>query len=76
MGTEGPWLSWGSCGVWVWEWAVLDGPAAPGLSHGRVGAADQALLLSLQIYSPDHSSNNFSSNPSTPVGSPQGLAGR
>ncbi|NXV04415.1 TFE2 factor, partial [Cettia cetti] len=32
-------------------------------------------LLSLQIYSPDHSSNNFSSNPSTPVGSPQGLAG-
>ncbi|NXB84023.1 TFE2 factor, partial [Vidua chalybeata] len=32
-------------------------------------------LLFLQIYSPDHSSNNFSSNPSTPVGSPQGLAG-
>ncbi|NXK88321.1 TFE2 factor, partial [Formicarius rufipectus] len=32
-------------------------------------------LLCLQIYSPDHSSNNFSSNPSTPVGSPQGLAG-
>ncbi|NWR38727.1 TFE2 factor, partial [Tachuris rubrigastra] len=31
--------------------------------------------LSPQIYSPDHSSNNFSSNPSTPVGSPQGLAG-
>ncbi|XP_021234076.1 transcription factor E2-alpha isoform X2 [Numida meleagris] len=28
-----------------------------------------------RIYSPDHSSNNFSSNPSTPVGSPQGLAG-
>ncbi|XP_019820447.1 transcription factor E2-alpha isoform X9 [Bos indicus] len=27
------------------------------------------------IYSPDHSSNNFSSSPSTPVGSPQGLAG-
>uniref|UniRef100_A0A8B9IYB7 Transcription factor E2-alpha n=1 Tax=Amazona collaria TaxID=241587 RepID=A0A8B9IYB7_9PSIT len=45
------------------------------LSHGRVRAADQAPLLSLQIYSPDHSSNNFSSNPSTPVGSPQGLAG-
>ncbi|KFQ35563.1 Transcription factor E2-alpha [Mesitornis unicolor] len=40
-----------------------------------VGAADRAPLLSLQIYSPDHSSNNFSSNPSTPVGSPQGLAG-
>uniref|UniRef100_A0ACB8F1H2 Uncharacterized protein n=1 Tax=Sphaerodactylus townsendi TaxID=933632 RepID=A0ACB8F1H2_9SAUR len=27
------------------------------------------------IYSPDHSSNNFSSNPSTPVGSPQGITG-
>ncbi|NXJ99847.1 TFE2 factor, partial [Corythaixoides concolor] len=40
-----------------------------------LGAADRVLLLSLQIYSPDHSSNNFSSNPSTPVGSPQGLAG-
>lgn len=50
------------------------------LGRGRavagVGAADRALLVSLQIYSPDHSSNNFSSNPSTPVGSPQGLAGR
>ncbi|NXE16260.1 TFE2 factor, partial [Lophotis ruficrista] len=49
-----------------------------GLGRGRtagLGAADRALLLSLQIYSPDHSSNNFSSNPSTPVGSPQGLAG-
>ncbi|NWH26730.1 TFE2 factor, partial [Grus americana] len=45
-----------------------------GSRHG-VGAADRALLLLLQIYSPDHSSNNFSSNPSTPVGSPQGLAG-
>uniref|UniRef100_A0A2K6GT77 Transcription factor E2-alpha n=1 Tax=Propithecus coquereli TaxID=379532 RepID=A0A2K6GT77_PROCO len=35
-------------------------------------------LLSLSlasIYSPDHSSNNFSSSPSSPVGSPQGLAG-
>ncbi|NXG01155.1 TFE2 factor, partial [Sakesphorus luctuosus] len=45
-----------------------------------VGAAAQGghcsyPLVSLQIYSPDHSSNNFSSNPSTPVGSPQGLAG-
>ncbi|CAH6779284.1 transcription factor E2-alpha isoform X5 [Phodopus roborovskii] len=27
------------------------------------------------IYSPDHSSNNFSPSPSTPVGSPQGLPG-
>ncbi|NWX93774.1 TFE2 factor, partial [Nothoprocta pentlandii] len=43
---------------------------APGL-----GDAHPAPLLLLQIYSPDHSSNNFSSNPSTPVGSPQGLAG-
>ncbi|KFP16041.1 Transcription factor E2-alpha [Egretta garzetta] len=54
-------------------------PLATLLGRGRagagVGAADRALLLSLQIYSPDHSSNNFSSNPSTPVGSPQGLAG-
>lgn len=33
------------------------------------------LLVPSQIYSPDHSSNNFSSSPSTPVGSPQGLAG-
>ncbi|NXX79141.1 TFE2 factor, partial [Urocolius indicus] len=50
--------------------------AGEGLGHGWVGAADRVLLLlSLQIYSPDHSSNNFSSNPSTPVGSPQGLAG-
>ncbi|XP_068089970.1 transcription factor E2-alpha isoform X2 [Hyperolius riggenbachi] len=27
------------------------------------------------IYSPDHSSTNFSSSPSTPVGSPQGMSG-
>lgn len=33
------------------------------------------LLVPSQIYSPDHSSNNFSSSPSTPVGSPQALAG-
>ncbi|NXA26096.1 TFE2 factor, partial [Ibidorhyncha struthersii] len=49
------------------------------LGRGRAitggSAADRALLLLFQIYSPDHSSNNFSSNPSTPVGSPQGLAG-
>ncbi|NWH74026.1 TFE2 factor, partial [Piaya cayana] len=49
--------------------------AGEGETHPRAGAADHALLLSIQIYSPDHSSNNFSSNPSTPVGSPQGLAG-
>lgn len=32
-------------------------------------------LLSLQIYSPDHTNNSFSSNPSTPVGSPPSLTG-
>ncbi|NWI30545.1 TFE2 factor, partial [Sula dactylatra] len=60
-------------------WSLLCLGLAALLGRGRavtgVGAADRALLLSLQIYSPDHSSNNFSSNPSTPVGSPQGLAG-
>ncbi|NXS52328.1 TFE2 factor, partial [Brachypteracias leptosomus] len=57
---------------WGESWChreVLTGEVVPGW----------ALLtmphFSLQIYSPDHSSNNFSSNPSTPVGSPQGLAG-
>lgn len=31
------------------------------------------LSFSLQIYSPDHTSNSFPSNPSTPVGSPSPL---
>ncbi|NXC74163.1 TFE2 factor, partial [Anhinga anhinga] len=70
--------------VWVWEGRChrvtlavpgLGSTAGRGRAVTGVGAADRALLLSLQIYSPDHSSNNFSSNPSTPVGSPQGLAG-
>ncbi|XP_014395618.1 PREDICTED: transcription factor E2-alpha isoform X5 [Myotis brandtii] len=40
------------------------------------GSSGDALGKALAwIYSPDHSSNNFSSSPSTPVGSPQGLAG-
>ncbi|XP_020864808.1 transcription factor E2-alpha isoform X1 [Phascolarctos cinereus] len=40
------------------------------------GSSGDALGKALaSIYSPDHSSNNFPSNPSTPVGSPQGLAG-
>ncbi|XP_026336726.2 transcription factor E2-alpha isoform X2 [Ursus arctos] len=40
------------------------------------GSSGDALGKALaSIYSPDHSSNNFSSSPSTPVGSPQGLAG-
>ncbi|KFM11327.1 Transcription factor E2-alpha [Aptenodytes forsteri] len=73
-------------GSWCWYgkggamgWSSLHLGLLVLLGRGRavagVGAADRALLLSLQIYSPDHSSNNFSSNPSTPVGSPQGLAG-
>ncbi|NXV78085.1 TFE2 factor, partial [Atlantisia rogersi] len=44
-----------------------------GTTAGSSGDALGKALAS--IYSPDHSSNNFSSNPSTPVGSPQGLAG-
>ncbi|NXT35785.1 TFE2 factor, partial [Pelecanoides urinatrix] len=71
---------------WCWYgkggaigWSSMHRGLAALLGRGRsiagVGAADCALLLLLQIYSPDHSSNNFSSNPSTPVGSPQGLAG-
>ncbi|XP_008945632.1 PREDICTED: transcription factor E2-alpha-like, partial [Merops nubicus] len=43
-----------------------------GTTAGSSGDALGKALAS--IYSPDHSSNNFSSNPSTPVGSPQGLA--
>ncbi|NWY19714.1 TFE2 factor, partial [Aphelocoma coerulescens] len=50
-------------------------PPAPTQPVPLVVALLTVPLLSLQIYSPDHSSNNFSSNPSTPVGSPQGLAG-
>ncbi|XP_064335722.1 transcription factor E2-alpha isoform X4 [Camelus dromedarius] len=44
-----------------------------GTTAGSSGDALGKALAS--IYSPDHSSNNFSSSPSTPVGSPQGLAG-
>nr|XP_033810221.1 transcription factor E2-alpha isoform X3 [Geotrypetes seraphini] len=44
-----------------------------GTTTGSSGDALGKALAS--IYSPDHSSNNFSSTPSTPVGSPQGLAG-
>ncbi|NXV50581.1 TFE2 factor, partial [Uria aalge] len=75
----GPWRRLGA-GVSMGREVPSGGPHLVAvLGRGRtiagVGAADRALLLSLQIYSPDHSSNNFSSNPSTPVGSPQGLAG-
>ncbi|NXN30177.1 TFE2 factor, partial [Nycticryphes semicollaris] len=68
--------SWCGCGKGDAIRGSLGGDrAGEGQGHAGVGAADRVLLLSLQIYSPDHSSNNFSSNPSTPVGSPQGLAG-
>nr|XP_058138142.1 LOW QUALITY PROTEIN: transcription factor E2-alpha [Dasypus novemcinctus] len=46
---------------------------ARGTTAGSSGDALGKALAS--IYSPDHSSTNFSSNPSTPVGSPQALAG-
>ncbi|NXI75741.1 TFE2 factor, partial [Rhipidura dahli] len=69
VGTEGPEAT-----------RVPTAPAQPVLAWGWARPLQQVALLtipllSLQIYSPDHSSNNFSSNPSTPVGSPQGLAG-
>ncbi|KFV62354.1 Transcription factor E2-alpha [Dryobates pubescens] len=65
----------GKGGATGWcHWRVLTA-AGEGETMAGVGTADHAPLVSLQIYSPDHSSNNFSSNPSTPVGSPQGLAG-
>ncbi|XP_077128260.1 transcription factor E2-alpha isoform X2 [Ranitomeya variabilis] len=44
-----------------------------GTATGSSGDALGKALAS--IYSPDHSSANFSSSPSTPVGSPQGLTG-
>ncbi|NXL66709.1 TFE2 factor, partial [Chordeiles acutipennis] len=72
----GSWCGCGKGGAVGWSrWVVLAALLGRGRALTGVGAADHVLLLSLQIYSPDHSSNNFSSNPSTPVGSPQGLAG-
>ncbi|XP_075060870.1 transcription factor E2-alpha isoform X4 [Mixophyes fleayi] len=44
-----------------------------GTATGSSGDALGKALAS--IYSPDHSSTNFSSSPSTPVGSPQGITG-
>ncbi|XP_004865991.1 transcription factor E2-alpha isoform X3 [Heterocephalus glaber] len=44
-----------------------------GTSAGSSGDALGKALAS--IYSPDHSSSNFSPSPSTPAGSPHGLAG-
>ncbi|NWV65891.1 TFE2 factor, partial [Malurus elegans] len=64
-GSQGHLTSRGASGWWV-----------PRGGDSWLGVALLTVpLMSLQIYSPDHSSNNFSSNPSTPVGSPQGLAG-
>uniref|UniRef100_A0A8D2DIX8 Transcription factor E2-alpha n=1 Tax=Sciurus vulgaris TaxID=55149 RepID=A0A8D2DIX8_SCIVU len=52
---------------------------AEGLLGSRgttAGSSGDALGKALaSIYSPDHSSSNFSPSPSTPVGSPQGLPG-
>lgn len=47
------------------------------VSRGNTtGSSGDALGKALaSIYSPDHSSTNFSSSPSTPVGSPQGMTG-
>lgn len=49
-----------------------------GAGEAGWAAAGQPLTArpsAAQIYSPDHSSSNFSPSPSTPVGSPQGLPG-
>ncbi|XP_049643876.1 transcription factor E2-alpha isoform X2 [Suncus etruscus] len=47
-----------------------------GSRGSTAGSSGDALGKALaSIYSPDHSSNNFSSSPPTPVGSPQALAG-
>ncbi|XP_027625372.1 transcription factor E2-alpha [Tupaia chinensis] len=53
---------------------VVGGEAGRGGGDGPPGP-DHVCPRPLQIYSPDPSSNNFSSSPSTPVGSPQSLAG-
>ncbi|XP_056301742.1 transcription factor 4-like isoform X3 [Danio aesculapii] len=48
--------------------------SAAGSSSQTGDALGKALAsVSLQIYSPDHTNNSFSSNPSTPVGSPPAL---
>uniref|UniRef100_A0A452THW3 Transcription factor E2-alpha n=1 Tax=Ursus maritimus TaxID=29073 RepID=A0A452THW3_URSMA len=64
-------------GAWGQGRGIQAGPACWGRSRGTpASSSGDALGKALaSIYSPDHSSNNFSSSPSTPVGSPQGLAG-
>ncbi|XP_043576613.1 transcription factor 12-like [Chiloscyllium plagiosum] len=45
-----------------------------GSSAGSPQTCDALGKALASIYSPDHTSNNFHSNPSTPVGSPQAIA--
>ncbi|XP_041059803.1 transcription factor 4-like isoform X5 [Cetorhinus maximus] len=46
-----------------------------GSSAGSPQTCDALGKALASIYSPDHTGNNFHSNPSTPVGSPQAIAG-
>ncbi|XP_063771869.1 transcription factor E2-alpha isoform X2 [Pseudophryne corroboree] len=55
---------------------ISSGDAMIGNRGTATGSSGDALGKALaSIYSPDHSSTNFSSSPSTPVGSPQGITG-
>ncbi|KAG8594127.1 hypothetical protein GDO81_001091 [Engystomops pustulosus] len=55
---------------------ISSGDGIIGNRGTATGSSGDALGKALaSIYSPDHSSANFSSSPSTPVGSPQGLTG-
>lgn len=55
---------------------ISSGDSIIGNRGTATGSSGDALGKALaSIYSPDHSSANFSSSPSTPVGSPQGLTG-
>ncbi|XP_066430579.1 transcription factor E2-alpha isoform X2 [Eleutherodactylus coqui] len=55
---------------------ISSGDTIIGNRGTATGSSGDALGKALaSIYSPDHSSANFSSSPSTPVGSPQGLTG-
>ncbi|KAG8454548.1 hypothetical protein GDO86_000969 [Hymenochirus boettgeri] len=55
---------------------ISSGDTMIGNRGTATGSSGDALGKALaSIYSPDHSSTNFSSSPSTPVGSPQGISG-
>ncbi|XP_031753775.1 transcription factor E2-alpha isoform X2 [Xenopus tropicalis] len=55
---------------------ISSGDTMIGNRGTATGSSGDALGKALaSIYSPDHSSTNFSSTPSTPVGSPQGITG-